>query len=283
MPPSRKQALQELTLRLRQAGLDSPALDARLLLMAAAGIDAAALYAWPDLPLSEKEHGRLEEMARRRLAREPVAHILGEWEFWGLPFALSCATLVPRPETELLMEAALARHTRFAAGFTFLDLGTGSGCIAVALAHEWPQARGVAVDRSVEALSMARRNAVRNGVEQRLSFVAGSWGDALRGPFDLIVSNPPYIESAAIAGLDMEVRAFDPILALDGGSDGLAPYRAIFSDAGRLLRPGGAVIVEFGQGQAPAVARIAEAGGLQAQAPLRDLAGIERVIVATMM
>ncbi|MGV6871173.1 peptide chain release factor N(5)-glutamine methyltransferase [Pseudochelatococcus sp. B33] len=293
VPISRQDALRDLTARLAMAGIDTPALDARVLLMHAARLSATDLYAWPDEALPPDALERLAAAAARRLAREPLARILGEREFWGLPFALAPATLVPRPETELIVEAAIAEHARIAAtrpgeAFRFLDLGTGSGCIAVALMHELRRtgkagdARGVAVDLSPEAAATARRNADRNGVGDGLSCVVGSWGAALAGRgFDVILSNPPYIESAAIAGLDAEVREHDPCLALDGGADGLDAYRAIFAEAPRLLRADGAVIVEFGRGQAPTVAGIAAAHGFSVAVPVADLAGTERVIVAT--
>lgn len=293
-PVSRQQALKELTARLRAAGIESAALDARVMLMQAAALSATDLYAWPDAPLAPEAGARLAAMAARRIAREPLARILGTREFWGLPFALAPATLVPRPDTEVLVEAAIAMHaTRAAArpgrGFRFVDLGTGSGCIAVAVMHELRRlgrhadALGVAVDLSPEAAATARANAAVNGVDDRLTFLAGSWGAALAEQgFDMILSNPPYIETGVIAGLDAEVRHHDPHLALDGGADGLDAYRAIFADAPRLLRKPGAVIVEFGAGQAAPVAAIAAAHGFAVARVIPDLGGIERVIVATL-
>lgn len=293
-PVSRQQALRTLTEQLGGAGIDTPGLDARVLLRHAAGLTATDLYAWPDEPVSPEALTRLAALADRRIAREPLARILGEREFWGLPFALAPATLVPRPDTEVLIEAAIAQHARISAArpedrFRFADLGTGSGCIAVAFMHEARRRagdldiRGVGVDISPEAAATADRNARRNGVGECLSFVVGAWGTALPARmFDIILSNPPYIESATIADLDPEVREHDPWLALDGGPDGLDAYRAIFFDAPRLLRPGGAVIVEFGIGQGAAVAGIAAACGLSPAEPMRDIAGTERVIVATL-
>ncbi|MFD2249736.1 release factor glutamine methyltransferase [Pseudochelatococcus lubricantis] len=288
-PTSRAQALKRLTADLREAGIDTAALDARILLKAAANLSTADLYAWPDAPLGDAALARLAAMARRRRAREPVARILGQWEFWGLPFTLSPATLVPRPETEFVVEAAVAEHGRIAAArgdspVTFVDLGTGSGCIAVAVAHELPAARGIAVDLAPDAARVARDNARRNGVAERLSIIAGSWGSALAdSSADMILSNPPYIETLDVEGLEPDVRDYDPHLALDGGADGLDAYRQIFADARRLLRADGAVIVEFGRGQAASVADIARAQGLSARPPLADLSGIERVIVATLI
>lgn len=299
MLSSRADALRHLTERLRAAGVESPALDARVLLMYAADLSATDIYAWPDKALPPDAAQKLAELGERRAAREPLARILGEREFWGLPFMLAPATLVPRPDTEILLETALAETARIVAEqpgglFRFADLGTGSGCIAVAFMHELCKisreydAYGIAVDLSHEAASMARRNAIRTGVDDRLGFITGSWSEALADEsLDLILSNPPYIESAAIATLDAEVRDHDPRLALDGGCDGLAPYRAIYADARRLLRSGGAVVVEYGialsgASQAEAIAAIALANGLSPGRPIPDLAGVERVIVATL-
>ncbi|MFT0891281.1 peptide chain release factor N(5)-glutamine methyltransferase [Pseudochelatococcus sp. G4_1912] len=286
-PTSRSQALRELTAQFRNAGIDTASLDARFLLMEAAHLTATDLYAWPDALIEPSDLVRLSEMAQRRLNREPVARILGQWEFWGLPFKLSAATLVPRPETELIIEAAIAAHnrimtTRATWPFRFVDIGTGTGCIAIAVASELPQAEGIAIDLSPDAARMAQYNALQNNVNERLSVINGSWITMLgNSTVDLILSNPPYIETLDIAGLATDVKDHDPHLALDGGADGLDPYRAIFADARRVLRPGGSVIVEFGQGQAPMVSAIAQKEGLLVAPPIFDLSGIERVIVAT--
>lgn len=297
--PSRADALRHLTEKLRAAGVETPALDARVLLMHVADLSATDIYAWPDNPLLQEAAQKLSALGERRAAREPLARILGEREFWGLPFTLAPATLVPRPDTEILVETALTETARMDAEcpralLRFADLGTGSGCIAVAFMHELYKigrgndAYGIAVDLSPEAASTARGNAKRNSVDDRLGFITGSWSEALADKsLDLILSNPPYIESIAITALDAEVRDHDPRLALDGGTDGLAPYRAIFADARRLLRPGGAVIVEYGIdlsgiSQAEAIAHIALANGLSPGRPVSDLGGIQRVIVATL-
>lgn len=293
-PPSRAEELTRLTADLRAAGIDTAALDARLLLAAAARLSTIDLYTWPDVPLDAASHARLAAMAARRLAREPVARILGQREFWGLPFHLSPATLVPRPETEHVVEAAIAEHARIVAGrdksaqtgapFTIADLGTGSGCIAVAAAHELADARAIAVDLAPDAAIAARGNAVRNGVGDRVSVIVGSWASALADRCaDLVLSNPPYIETLDLEGLDTDVKDYDPRLALDGGADGLHAYRQIFADARRILRPDGAVVVEFGRGQAAAIADIARANGLLPRPAILDLAGTERVIVATLL
>ena len=218
-PPatSRAQALAQLRRAFTEARLDSPALDARLLLLAALGIEAVDLATRPELRLGEAEAARLTGYAVRRLAREPVARILGSREFWGLPFALSPDTLVPRPDSETVVETALALVPD-RAGLRLLDLGTGSGCLLVALLHERRHAFGVGIDRSAGALAAARRNALANGVGARARFIAADWAAPVRGGFDLVVSNPPYIATAVIAGLGPRgyptaVRAMRDLLA----------------------------------------------------------------------
>lgn len=218
-------------------------------------------------------------MAERRLRGEPVVRILGEKEFYGLSFTLGEATLVPRPETEMLVTRGLEllggrQHN------TVLDLGTGTGCIIISLLVESPTAHGVAVDLSPAALVTAQHNADRYAVEKRLSLRKGSWFEPLHAGerFDLIVSNPPYIASDEIPGLMREVRDHDPVLALDGGADGLDPYRTILADAGRWLKPGGAILLEIGATQAIAVTGIAVKSGFRDVRVHKDLAGLDRVV-----
>lgn len=261
-----------------EAGLDSPALDARILLAHALGITATELTLRPEIPVGEAAEA-LAALAARRLAREPVSRILGEREFWGLPFRLSPATLVPRPDTETAVETALALLADRSEALRLLDLGTGSGCLLVALLHECPAAFGVGVDRSLEALATARSNAALNEVGDRAAFLAGDWGAALRGPFDLVVSNPPYIPTRDLAGLEPEVRAHDPRLALDGGPDGYDPYRIIFQQAaGPLLAPGGLLVVEIGIGQEADLSTLAQRAGLALVRNASDLSGIPRAL-----
>lgn len=259
-----------------QAGLENPALDARILLTEALGIAPAALITRPETPIDAEAASRLTEFAARRLSREPVARILGEREFWGLPFWLSPATLVPRPDSETVVRAALAWAETRPSGLRVLDLGTGTGCLLVALLHERAEATGVGLDRSFEAVRTARRNAQRNGVAARAAFAVSDWAAPIQGGFDLVVSNPPYIASGDIAGLDPEVRTHDPRLALDGGDDGLCAYRAIFADAGRLLAPEGALVVEFGIGQEAGLRAAAQAAGLLMAGVEADLGGRPR-------
>lgn len=271
----------------RAAGLDTPELDARLLVGHALGLDHSALAAGADRALDQRHADAVAALAARRIGREPVARILGVKEFWGLPLRLGAATLVPRPETETVVEAALAAldtggpRTR---ALRIADLGTGSGALLLALLSELPDARGVGTDLSTAALAVARDNAGRTGLAARAYFVAGDFGAPLKGGFDLVVVNPPYIASAEIAALSPEVR-HDPLLALDGGRDGLDCYRAIASDTRRLLKPTGHLVLELGIGQGAAVKAMMDAEGLVAGTARHDLAGIPRalpVTVATM-
>lgn len=212
-----------------------------------------------------------------------MAYILGEREFWGLPFVVSPAVLVPRPDSETVIEAALALLADRTRSWRILDLGLGSGCLLLTLLHELRAARGVGLEASEAALAVARTNAAALKVEDRAELVLGDWRhpgwrDRVGGPFDLLVSNPPYIEADAIAGLMPEVGRFEPRLALDGGPDGLAAYRAIAAEAPRLVARGGRVLLEAGEGQAPEIYRIFQSTGFTPEAPWKDLGGIDRVV-----
>jgi release factor glutamine methyltransferase len=270
------------TAEFRAGGIDSPELDARILIGHALGLDHAALAAAGARKLSVDEESAIGALVQRRLAREPVARIIGSKEFWSLNLAIDAATLVPRPETETIVEAALAaieaRGPRTRA-LRIADLGTGSGAILLALLSELPNAFGVGTDVSLGALTLAQSNARRLGLS-RAAFVACDTAAALRGPFDVIVSNPPYIASADIGALAPEVRLFDPRLALDGGPDGLISYRAIAAAAPALLAADGLVVVELGIGQAEPVASLFAAAGLAPALPRRDLNTVPRALVA---
>ncbi len=264
------------------AGLDSSQLDARILVGHALGLDHAALLAAGERLLTTGEESAIAVLVERRLAHEPVARIVGVKEFWSLDLRIDDATLVPRPETETVVEAALAAidlHGSRTRALRIVDLGTGSGAILLALLSELKNAHGVGSDINPRALAMARDNAVRLG-RHDAAFVACDLAAALRGPFDLIVANPPYIPSNDIATLAPEVRLFDPLLALDGGADGLNFYRAIAMTAPELLAPDGAVAVEIGAGQAELVATIFAAAGLVPSPPRPDVYGIPRALVA---
>jgi len=271
-----------LTEEFRAAGIESPELDARILVGHALSLDHAALAAAGARLLEGGEQNTIAEFARRRLTREPVARIVGSKEFWSLKLAVNSSTLVPRPETETVVEAALAAidadgpRTRT---LRIADLGTGSGALLLALLAELPNAFGVGTDISFGTLLVAQDNA--QGLKfGRATFVACDLAAAFGGRFDLIVSNPPYIASCAIATLAPEVRDFDPHAALDGGPDGLDFYRLIAATAPPLLKAGGALVVELGIGQAPAVAALLSGTRLLPSPPRYDLQGLPRAITA---
>jgi len=279
-------ARRTLAAQLRAAQLDEAELDARMLIGAVLALDLTGLIAQGSRPLGDAEAARLAQYAQRRIAGEPVARILGVREFWGLPFRLSEATLVPRPDTETVVERTLEmlREQQLAHPPVIADIGTGSGAILLALLHEIPGATGVGTDLSLTALQTAKANATTLGLAGRAAFVACSYAAALRGPFDLIVSNPPYIPAGEIPKLDIEVREHDPHLALDGGNDGYDAYRVLIPQAAERLTPGGALIVEAGQGQARDIETLMTAAGLSVDRPAKaDLAGILRAVSARKM
>ena len=284
MSESIGEARRALAAQFRGAGLDSPELDARILIGHALGMDHTALAAADTQPLAASATAAIAELAARRLASEPVARIVGAKEFWGLSFIVTPAVLVPRPETETVVELALAlidRQGKRTRALRIADLGTGSGAILLALLSDLPDASGIGTDIDAQALAVARRNAEALGLAARARFLRGDYASALQGPFDLIVSNPPYVARRDIEGLAPEVRDHDPPHALDGGTDGLAAYRAIASDAPRLLGPGGRLVVEIGAGQERDVGRTLIQGGLAIDAVRHDLLGLARAIAAT--
>lgn len=264
--------------RLREAGADTPELDARLLAGRAAGLDQAALISASRDPMDAGAAAALESLVARRASGEPVARILGLREFWGRDFCLGPETLVPRPDSETLIEAALSRVGR-RQDLLVADLGTGSGCLLVTLLCELPEARGVGVDLSTGALATARTNACRHDVSDRAGFICGSWGDALKEGFHLVVCNPPYIASQDISLLMREVAGHEPRLALEGGEDGLEAYRALFPSLRGMLAPDGLGVVELGAGQAPRAGELAGAAGLRVSATVADLSGTPRALV----
>jgi release factor glutamine methyltransferase len=270
---------------LGRLGFASAALDAKLLTGHALGLGALELATRENEPADSAGVERVAELLQRRMSGESVARIIGEREFYGLAFRLNEATLEPRPDTELLVDLALGA---LPAGGRFLDLGTGTGCIPIAILANQPDATAVAVDLSGQALEAARDNAARHGVDGRLELLEGSWFEPLftspkgRGEvqFDLIVSNPPYITSAVVDTLAPEVKDFDPRLALDGGPDGLAPYRIIATRAALWLAPGGWVLVEIGFDQGASVSALFLEAGFEDVTIHRDLNGLDRVVAA---
>ena len=248
--------------RLAAAGIDNPRLDARLLWAHADG-----------------DNILFETLLARRLAREPLAYILGEKEFWSLPLAVGPGVLIPRPETETIVEQALAFFPDRTAPLEILDLGTGSGCLLIALLKEFPNSNGHGLDSSEQARTFAARNLARHGMAGRAEIQAGNWSDAGAGPYDIIVSNPPYVRSAEVPDLQPDVARYEPTLALDGGPDGSAAYRLLAPELKRLLAPNGLAFLEIGAGQAQDVTALMGLAGLETIRVAPDLAGIPRVVV----
>jgi release factor glutamine methyltransferase len=275
-------ARRALMARFKSAGIESAELDARMLLGHVLNLDLTGLITAANRPIAADESARLDEFVRRRLAGEPIARIVGAKEFWGLPLQLSATTLVPRPDTETVVELALETQVAVSGlkrPLRIADIGTGSGAILLALLSEWPDAEGIGTDISEAALSTARINAARLGLTDRAAFIACDYAAGLTGSFDLIVSNPPYIRSADISGLASEVRDYDPHRALDGGPDGLAAYRALIPQAVRHLAPNGVLVLEVGHGQSGEVEQFVAAAGLTREgSPKADLAGIRRAV-----
>ncbi|MBR0672596.1 peptide chain release factor N(5)-glutamine methyltransferase [Neoroseomonas soli] len=264
---------------LRAAGIEQPRLEARWLLAHVLGCREEDLLRDPRAPVPAGKGRAFAELLRRRTAREPLAHLVGHVGFWTLDLAVSDATLVPRPDTEAVVEAALAAFPDRSQVRRVLDLGTGTGALLLAVLAECPGAWGLGIDVAPAAAALAARNAAANGLAARAGFVAGDWDAPLAGRFDLVLSNPPYIESGAIADLMPEVALHEPRLALDGGLDGLDAYRRILRRAPFLLAPGGRLVLEIGAGQRPGVEAIARREGLALLAADRDLGGVERALV----
>ncbi len=274
-----RSALEGAARALGEAGLSSARREAQVLLGHVLGGGREAIFSHPGRALTAAQRDALDALVARRGAREPAAYILGAREFWSLDFLVTRDTLIPRPDSETVVEAALAAVAGRASAPRLLDLGTGAGCLLLALLSELPEARGVGVDISPGALEVARANAGRLGLGGRARFVCGDWGRALAGRFDLIVANPPYVEESEIDGLAPEVAGFEPRIALDGAGGGLAAFRELAPDVARLLAPDGVAAIEVGAGQAEAVAAILAGHGLIEAARRRDIAGIERCIV----
>lgn len=281
--PTLREVLRRAEARLREAGVEQPALDARLLMQDALGLRREDLLIQALKRVTPAMAGRVDALIERRAAREPVSRILGHREFWSLDFALSPATLDPRPDTETIVETALGLVPDRSAPLDILDLGTGTGCILLALLSELPAARGIGIDIQPDAVAVAEANARRLGLSARASFRVGDWtsalgpGDPERG-FDLVVSNPPYIPDGDIPGLQPEVADYEPRAALAGGRDGLDAYRALGSQVAAVLKEDGRFAFEVGQGQAPEVGEILRSSGLVVDGSRHDLGGVERCL-----
>jgi release factor glutamine methyltransferase len=279
-------ALDQAAARLRAAGIEGARRDARILLAAALGIEPSRILAYPERPLSPAEAAAAERLIARRAAREPISRILGRREFWGLELEISQDTLDPRPDSEALVGAVFERLKSHPAPLRILDLGTGSGCLLLALLSELPQAEGVGLDVSPGALAVASRNATAHGLTARAQFVAGDWRQDgwtghIPGPWQAIVSNPPYIVVDDIEDLAPEVARFDPRVALEAGPDGLASYRILIPTAAQLLAPGGLLALEFGAGQGDPVGSLLARAGFEAPVLIPDLSGTPRCAIAT--
>lgn len=267
---------------LSRAGIDSPRLDARVLLGAVIDGGEQAVFGYPERPVAPADARRARDLVAKRAARLPLSQVLGRKEFWSLDFEVTGDTLTPRPDTETLIGAVLAWISeRDLAAPRIVDLGTGSGCILLTLLHALPGARGLGVDCSAAALAVAGRNAARLGLAERADFTKGDWCAGLDGPFDVAVSNPPYIPTGDIGGLDPEVARYEPLVALDGGLDGLAAYRVLARSVRSVLAPGGLFALEVGAGQALAVCRLLGEAGFDEVSTHADLSGLDRCVLGT--
>lgn len=273
--------MRALTARFQAAGIDSARLDARLLVAEVLAVEPLRLAAHPELVATPQQQTAIEVLAARRQNREPISHILGRRGFWTLDLRVTRDTLDPRPDTETLVQGVLERVGDRTRPLRLLDLGTGSGCILLALLSELPNATGLGVDQSPAALAVAAENARSCGLDRRAVFAVGDWAKGLAGPFDVVVSNPPYIPDDDIDALAPEVARHEPRSALAGGPDGLDCYRALVPQMARLLPSGGLAGVEVGAGQAPAVAALFAAQGFALSGVAADLAGIGRAVFAT--
>ena len=267
--------------RLAAAAIAESRREARLLVALALGVEPGVVLGYPERPLGAAAQARLAALTARRAAREPYSRVAGRRQFWSLDLAISPDTLDPRPDSETLVEAALASLPDRDARLRILDFGTGSGCLLLALLSELPNAVGIGIDILPGAAVVARRNAAALGLADRALFVVGAWGEAISGCADVIVANPPYIPTSEIAALAPEVVWFEPRLALDGGVDGLAAYRELAPVARRLLATGGVAFFEVGAGQHEAVARLIGDSGLALQSVKCDLSGVVRCVAAT--
>jgi release factor glutamine methyltransferase len=265
--------------RLAEAGIEGAPREARLLLQAAADVRVATQIAFPEREIDAAASTRMADLVARRARREPMAHILGRREFWSLSFKVTADTLDPRPDSETLVRAVLEQVPDRTAPLRLADFGTGTGCLLLALLHELSRATGVGIDVSAAALAVARENAQSLGLAQRASFRQGDWDEKIAPPFEILISNPPYIPSGEIAALQPEVAGFEPPLALDGGADGLDAYRRLLPAAARLLAPNGLAAFEVGAGQADSVAAIGRKAGLRHIATASDLASVPRCVL----
>lgn len=274
-------ALRQAVQSLQQSHIESASLDARILLQYVLGVSREQLLADTRLTLTSRQYGAFMQLVEKRSGRQPVSQLIGKRDFWNHSFKVTCHTLDPRPDSETLIESVLAHFASRPLPARILDLGTGTGCLLLTLLHEYPLARGVGVDICKSALSVAKENAAAQQIEGRVHFMNGCWAENVEGVFDLIVSNPPYIPTDAIAMLAPEVAQYEPKLALDGGPDGLDCYRAIMAQLPRVLAPQGLAAFEVGIGQAKELESLAAQHGLQVVGIKEDMAGIARCVLVT--
>lgn len=279
--PTLAQALALAAGTLRDAGIDAPALEARVLLAHVLGItpERLVMELGEAATLESRVEAAFERIVQRRAAGEPMAYITGTKEFWSLDFWVTPATLIPRPDSETLIQAVIDCFPDRARPYRMLDLGVGSGCLIVAALREYPSATGVGIDRDAQALRVAARNAASHSVSGRVQFVQSHWGAALAGRFDVILCNPPYIAPEERSLLEKTVVDFEPHGALFAPSSGLAAYEELAADLGRLLKAEGKALIEIGQGQSAAVSALFARSGLRVLAVIPDLAGIPRCMM----
>ena len=282
LPKTLKPLYKEIIRQLQKSGIDNADLDARIIISERTGFDWSDIVTKPDEKISDNYLSKIQNDVNQRRACKPLSRIYGQSEFWGLPFKISEDTLDPRPDTELIIDIAVNRIPKESL-IRILDLGTGSGCILISLLSEFPNAVGYGIDLSVEALKIAKENAILNNFEERIHFINGSWLDVFKDndmgfKFDLIVSNPPYITNQVIPSLGIEVREYDPILSLSGGDDGLQAYKNIFPKLNNYLNHSGFALFEIGYDQEKDVMRLAEDAGFALRTVHHDLAGNPRVV-----
>ena len=265
--------------KLKSKQISSPELDTKILLLHAANISLEDFYLNPDYKIAENEIEKFNQFIARRINHEPVAKIIGKKSFWADDFIVNQHTLDPRPDSEVIIEAALKLLPNKDGKYKFIDFGTGSGCLILSLLREFPNAIAIGSDISTEALKVARANAKALGLQDRISFIQQNWGDSLTGEFDLIVSNPPYIPAADIKNLDEDVKLYDPLLALNGGEDGLDPYRYLAKQIYKFLKKDSYAILEFGYNQGLYIKEIFKQNNYIIHEMLNDLASIERAII----
>ncbi|MGY9002492.1 MAG: peptide chain release factor N(5)-glutamine methyltransferase [Rhodospirillales bacterium] len=264
---------------LKEAGVGEARLDARLLVAHATENETATIFGFPERPIENQQVLLLEASLRRRIAREPMAYILKTREFWSLPFIVSSDTLVPRPDSETLIEAVLEHIPETRRNLSILDLGTGSGCLLLSLLSKFSNAIGIGVDASEAALDIAKQNAAALGLEERATFVVSDWTEKVEDQFDIVIANPPYIPSSDIPNLEADVAQYEPLSALDGGANGLDSYRKILRQLPKVLTDDASIFLESGAGQASAVSKMVREIGFQHIETKKDLAGIERCVI----